>query len=391
MSQPTDPNPDTDAGPTSSTDTADDHAALADAFGRGDITDPLAQYVPTFETVDIDPFEVFITDVVVPNDPADDTLDAYRRAFRQWAAYMATVDGGAGRHPACPRTEQVLGFIRHRLDDHGNAVSTTKQKLTHLNRAYEYFQREPSFPHTSDFNPFENAREKASWGDDDEKEQHPFTVDMLREHVDRLTHVRDRALVVTGLKLGMRQGEVRNMRLQDVNIANAELHEHYPELGSHPYVRDYDNAIYIPSRDERDGNKSENHRTLPLDDEMRRVLIEYLTIRPDAGEPWVFLTEQGHHRIHNDHTVNHAWRRAFHPQFDETEQYEPVTSHYGRHVFSSWWKIDQGIQREYVQYMRGDNLGGDGFGDRKGLDHYLHVYYESIEQLYRENIFRLNV
>lgn len=86
------------------------------------------------------------------------------------------------------------------------------------------------------------------------------------------------------LKLGPRAGEVCNIQIRDINISHHELKDTYPELGTHPAVKDRLNAIYIPH--DRDGNKSWNPRLLPLDEELRWLLMRYLFIREQVDEPW---------------------------------------------------------------------------------------------------------
>ena len=44
-----------------------------------------------------------------------------------------------------------------------------------------------------------------------------------------------------------------------------------------------------------------------------------------------------------------------------------------------------------VQYMRGDKTGNKPGEGRAGIDHYLHTYYEDIEPLYRERIYKLRI
>lgn len=49
---------------------------------------------------------------------------------------------------------------------------------------------------------------------------------------------------------------------------------------------------------------------LPLDEELRRLWINYLLIRPDNDEPWLFLSRTSHTQV-DDETVNLAWKAAF--------------------------------------------------------------------------------
>jgi integrase len=176
--------------------------------------------------------------------------------------------------------------------------------------------------------------------------------------------------------------------LADVDIQNPDLCEHYPELGSNPMLDDRPNAVYIPH--DREGNKSKRPRVLPLDDGTRRVLLRYLLVRPDAAHPWVFLSKSNHVQI-DDKDVNTVWKEHFRPEYDETEQHRGITSHFGRHRFTTWFRVEKDAPRELVKYMRGDRAGEQSTGDRAGIDSYLHTYYEDIEPLYRQRIYDLGV
>jgi integrase/recombinase XerD len=367
-----------DIGDTSSPETQ--RAELAAAFGRD--LDPLAEFAPTFETTDIDPFALFTAEVLDGRNITSDTRAHYQREFRQWREHMAR----EGRHPACPNEGHVKTFARYERDEKGNHPRTVKKKLRRLKSVYEHWQNDPGFPHPTDYNPFALALEKLDFDGPKPKEPPRIPINELSNIIDGVTNARTRALIVTQLKLGLRCGEVSNIELRDVNLQNAELQKHYPELGANPRLGDRENAIYIPPRNERDGNKSQRPRVLPLDDEMRRVLLRYLLIRPDAGTPWLFLSETNHDQL-LQHGINSAWKDAFHPEYAGTDEHRKITSHYGRHRFTSYWRVEQDAPRELVKYMRGDVAGGHN----EGIDHYIHTYYEDIEPLYRDQIFKLGV
>lgn len=89
--------------------------------------------------------------------------------------------------------------------------------------------------------------------------------------------------------------------------------------------------------------------------------------------------------------MNRAWKQAFHPEYAETDDYRPVTSHYGRHYFATYFRKDEQVSRELIQYMRGDVVGGNALGDRAAIDNYLHAYYEDIEGMYRSKIYKLRL
>lgn len=150
-----------------------------------------------------------------------------------------------------------------------------------------------------------------------------------------------------------------------------------------------ESAIYIPH--DRKGNKSQRPRVLPLDDETRRALLRYLLARPDNGFPWFFLAPQQHTKMKRK-TPNAAWKNAFQPEYAETEHHRAITSHFGRHRFTTFWRVEQDANDELINYMRGDVVGGSPVSGGNGaMNYYVHTYYEDIEPLYREHIFKFGV
>ena len=172
----------------------------------------------------------------------------------------------------------------------------------------------------------------------------------------------------------------------EFDIQAPAVREAYPELGSQPSLEGRPNAIYIPH--DRDRNKSCRPRTLPLDAEVRELLLRYLFARPDNGEPWLILSKEGHNKM-THHDVNNLWKQHFRPTYDETKHHRAVGSHFGRHFFTTYWRIEQELDRQLLRYMRGDRAEGDSILDRAGIDEYIHTYYENIEEIYRENVYRL--
>ena len=359
--------------------------AIAAAFGRD--LDPLAEFAEQLERVDddLDPFDLFIEFDLETRGLADFTIEDYRRVFDEWREHMIEEN----RHPACPNEEHVRRFI-HRLQDKGNQSNTILKKLAKISGAYEYWQKDTAFPHPQDYDPIQMAIDSTPLESPEKKEPPRIPIPELREVMETVTRIRDRAIIALQLKLGMRCGEVANIQLPEVHIANPELEKHYPEAGSHERLSGRENAIFIPSRYERNGNKSRRARVLPLDDELCRVLLRYLLIRPTADEPWLFLSKQQHRRLEGG-DANRAWKEAFGDRYPETENHKRVTSHYGRHRFTTYWRVEQDLNRELIKYMRGDIIGGGPDDEPGAIDTYIHTYYEDIEPIYREQIFKLGL
>lgn len=362
---------------------------VADAFGT--TLDPLAEFEDQFNQLDLSPFVPFDEDILQAQNLHGDTLRNYRSVFDEWRAFMED----QGRHPACPEDGHVVRFIEWQLDpeeDGGedNHPRTVKGKLRKLNRAYEYWQDSAAFPHPQDYNPFQLAREKVDLSNPDSKEHRRIPVKELRDMMDSVTNIRNQAIIGLQFKLGLRAGEVSNVKLSDFSLPNSEIQKHYSDMGTARRIADRENVIYVPSGDEREGNKSRRPRVLPLDDELRRVLTRYLLIRPDSGKPWLFLSEKTHSEL-NKSFVNKVWKDEFHPEYAEIDEYRPVTSHFGRHRFSTWWRVEQDVNRELVKYMRGDKPGSASAKTREAIDAYLHTYYEDIKDLYLENIYKIGL
>lgn len=360
----------------------DPRQELADAFGRE--LDPLAQYASTFEETGIDPFEVYVEERLSTKDISEAAVGEYHRSFREWKKHMSTTD----RHPACPNEGHVKGFINYLREERGNAPGTIKNRLMYLNAAYEYWQDDAAFPHPTDYNPIQLAKDTVSLNGDGPKEPPRVTLEDLRSVISGITHIRDLAIVVLQLKLGLRATEVCNIKLSEVQIQNSDVLDHYDGMGSASGLQGRTNVLYIPH--DRDGNKSRRPRLLPLDDELRSVLVRYLLIRPDNGEPWLFLSKNGQKQLRKNN-INEVWKTYFHPEYAETEDHRAITSHFGRHYFTTYWRVKEDLNQELVKYLRGDTVGGSRLSDQGAIRHYLHTYYEDVEEVYRERIFKLNV
>lgn len=354
---------------------------FAEAFSRE--ADPLAKYSDLFPDSP-DPFEHFVKQVVETRDSieSEHTENGYRRTYRQWKNHMEATD----RHPACPSIEHVQSFIKWRRDAHGNTRRTILGKLNRLEQAYEFWQTDSVFPHQEGYNPFILAKEMTDLGEDPDKEFHDLTLKTLRDRFAKITNIKRRALIGLMLKLGLRAGEVCNLKISDLHVSHREVQEVYPELGAHPALEDRTNALYVPY--DRDGNKSWNPRLLPIDEELRWLLVRYLLVRVSVDEPYVLLSNRFSQMTTKG--VNKEWKKAFHSEFAGTEEKKAITSHFGRHWFSTHWRLEATMAREHVQYMRGDRIQPiEEFADT--IDDYLHPNYEHIEAEYRDSIFKLDL
>lgn len=354
---------------------------IADRFGRH--VDPLRRFDADFQCLDIDPFAVYVEDVIDSKNYAEGYVRNITRTIRQWNAFMDSM----GRHPVCPSTTHVEQFAVHYRDVEANHPKTVIEKLNTLGRAFRYFQSDPAFPHPADFDPFEAVKHRVELHGDEPKKPRPLQLTDLREVVRGITHVRDRGIIVAQFKLGLRSSELCNIKLSEVHLADSEFRRHYDEMGMHPQVRDRPNSVYIPH--DRPGNKSTRPRCLPLDDELRDLLRGYLSCRPDNDEPWVFLSKKGARQLNHKNVNEDIWKKHFRPRYGPTDRYRGISPHSGRHYFTTWWTVKKEIPRPLVKYMRGDKqTGGAPRPRREAIDHYVHAYFADIESIYRRDIFK---
>lgn len=359
------------------------HNEIADIFGRS--SDPLAEYDAKFRQIDVDPFELYKRENLQARGLTESAMDNHERALRQWKEYMEEI----GRHPACPNDQQVREYATQRIESGQWARHTAKTKLQKLRQAYCYSQDEASFPHSNDYDPFRAAMQKLDLSREDPKDPYPMTLEDVRRKLGEVKHVRDRAMIGCQFKWGVRASELVNIKLSEIHITNSELLDYYDEMGTHPGLDDRKNAVFIPH--DRKRNKSERPRVIPIDEEVRQLLIDYLLTRPDNGQPWAFVSKDGQKRVDRTN-LNDAWVDNFRPEFGSNERFRGVSSHYGRHFFSTYMHEETTATRSQVQYLRGDKQqSGDIMSTRDAIDSYIHVYHEDVEDIYRTEIFKFRL
>lgn len=355
--------------------------------------DPLAELEDGFRAIeqehdDPDPLAEYLQRIQRDaTGNVEDTIGHYERTFRQWREHMDM----EGRHPACPNKSHVLGFIDHWLAE-GNKPSTVRKKVERLGNAFEWWQTSDDFPHDLSFDPFGAARKERHLKDEEEhrtKKPPNVSLDEIRDVVQGIDDIADRAIIGLHLKFGCRSSELANIKLSEIHLDHPDVLEYYPEMGSHEMLDGRANAAYIAH--DREDNKRNRPTVLPLDEEARRLLIDWLLVRPDTGDEWVFMTHKGEQLNRTD--IRYIWTQYWWPEyeFDEDDQHRSVTPHFARHHFGTYWKSDlDGVNREHVKYMRGDVTDTSIGRAHDALDHYVHTYYEDIEQLY-EKMYQLYV
>lgn len=131
-----------------------------------------------------------------------------------------------------------------------------------------------------------------------------------------------------------------------------------PNLGPNDRLVGHENVVRTASKFEREPNKSRRPRLLPIDEEFQVCLTHYLLTQPDIGAEAVVYVPYTHNPAAYDH-VNRDWTEHFQETYPETDQHRSVSSHFGRHRFTTYWQVERELNRELVKYMRGDFVEGN--------------------------------
>lgn len=365
--------------------------------------DPMEEMEPKVRSGDNEDYDhtfgMFLEERVYEHEYNDDTNRWYELTLRQFQEFIEE----KGRHPATPPVGSAKEFVEHLRDERGNQRGSIRKKVTILRKCFKFFNTagksgSPLIYDGVTFQEFEDVLDEVRVEAPEDKPVHEISQEEMGGLFrDKILHVRDRAIVLFQLKIGARAGEVSNAQLCDAKMNSAEIEDHYPEMGTHEFIEmeDPDRAcVYIPDRTERDGNKSKNGRMIPMDDELRRALKEYLLVRPDNGEPYLFLSKTSGKKIHKSN-INEMWKKYFRPEYGEKKYRRAVTSHFGRHFFTTWWEHDdRDMSRRDIQYLRGDGKETDEDGNVKkadSMDQYVHRFYGDIEQKYLDGVFKFGL
>jgi integrase len=214
----------------------------------------------------------------------------------------------------------------------------------------------------------------------------------MQSFVASLTHPLERAAILTLLKTGMRAGELCNLDLRDLALADGPV-----SLPTRVQIETRSGALYVDSEptqgDVYNGqrrtasNKRKRPTTIPVDDELGYVLKRWLAVRPDprseARPLFVSTTDNWGKRLTPDmvhHIVEQqARRQGWYSDGGGAE--ENVTPHYFRHFFTTHLR-DRTGDRGIVKYLRGDVA-------QDVIDTYTHDWGDRVATVYKSHIYTL--
>ncbi|NGM70264.1 site-specific integrase [Natronolimnobius sp. AArcel1] len=367
---------------------------IGDEFNQD--VDSLKKYDQQFKQIDQDPVEIYC-EVVVSQ--MNNTDKANRRKISRIEEYLEHMEQYE-RHPACANSHHISQFINKEIRK-GHQPHTINLKISEIESMFDYWSNHPKMPHPPEgenkYNPATIARgfkKDAIQRNSKSIQKTPprIPIEELSHRIRQIKNTLHRAFIVCQLKHGSRAGQTSNLQLRDIQLNHDGLNKLYPELGTHPRLRDVkEDAIYYAPFQEREGGKSKRPIVLPIDNELNRLLVKYLRLRPPVEEPWLFLNPATCGKITTGYANERFWKNHFQPEYAETELYRGVTSHFARHYFSTYWKTQIDTNEEYLKYMRGDKNGDLDGGSPDIMYTYIHTHFPDVKDEYLRNIYKFGI
>ncbi len=339
-----------------------------------------------------DPIGYFLQDLVY-HGKTERTRDAYERVLRQFERFLGDDErnpSGRAIAPGEATHRHCMAWI-HTIRGTVSA-STIATYAAYLHRFYSYMTQVGVF----DSNPMTLVMEEMDESIDTDPTRREITIPAMRTFVSSVRHPLHRGLIVTLLKTGMRVGELCNLDLRDLQLSDEDVREAY-ELGRRTQLDGRRDSLYVspdPARGEvihgeerTASNKRKRATVVPVDDELRRTLIAWLAVRPDArssAEPLFVGTSEAWGERVTPKTVRHvvetyAREMGWHRTGGGAS--ENVTPHYFRHFFTTHLRERTG-DRGIVKYLRGD-VADDI------IDTYTHNWGDTVRDTYEANIYSL--
>ncbi|XVH31254.1 tyrosine-type recombinase/integrase [Haloferacaceae archaeon DSL9] len=331
---------------------------------------------------DSDPVEYFLEDMEF-HGRSIRTRTAYERVL---AAFVDHLDG-RGTRPRDATHRECLMWV-HRLRS-THSESTVATYASYVHRFYAYMTQIGAF----ETNPMTLVMEEMDETIDTDPSRREISVLEMRAFVGDIRHPLRRAVVVVLLKTGLRVGELCNLDRTDLYLEDAVDGETHlrPQLGGkgesifvspdRAYGAVTDGEVRSAS------NKRKRATIVPVDDEVKAVLQEWLAIRPEPiseASPLFCSTAKEWGARLTPHMVHHfveaaARERGWYRQGGGAA--ENVTPHYFRHFFTTHLR-DRTGDRGIVKYLRGD-VADDI------IDTYTHNWGDQVRETYESNIYSL--
>lgn len=279
---------------------------------------------------------------------------------------------------------------------------TAKQYLDQISHMYDFAirrRRSEAFENI-DYNPIAVVIEDESFEEDGTNERRDISHKAMRQAVRSIGNPQLLCIILLLLKTGIRAGELVNIDMRDIHLDHRWAREHFPNCREK--LENRPDTLYIAPRSEmkvgnvvngeerKDPNKRKRGTYIPIDKELKAVILLWLAIRPPSrspANPFLTLTTGGSTTISGDRLrTSYVWDKvtdwaAEQGWWSSDATLETnVSPHYFRHYFRTIFGKLAGDEL-LVKYLRGDKDGA--------MDEYMHYWGDNVREPYLESIYKL--
>jgi len=268
--------------------------------------------------------------------------------------------------------ERALEFCEYLKQSNSLNQETAEHYVIDLATMVDWYRDRGRY----DYNPFHLALDEDPFEYDKNTLKREITLQELRNAVNGVNYPPLLVIVILLLKTGLRLSEAANLDYRAINLDHP-----ISELMPDPRLEivDKPDTIFVDSSitagQEHNGerrtcsNKEKSYRAIPIDEELKEVLVWWISMSPPSSSPAEPLLRktraQAGDRFSDkriwDMFVEWAQKNGWH----EWEEKGNVTPHWCRHWFTTMLRkrIDQsevelGTVKGYVEGLRGDSEEG---------------------------------
>ena len=297
-------------------------------------------------------------------------------------------------------TPRIAMKLKEFLDTPDRGTKTIKSYYNKLGKMYEYYNNRGTF----EANPIWLAEDEIEWNVNNDTSRVDVSMAEMKSAVQDTRHYLRLPLITLLLKTGIRIGEATNLDLRDIHINHDYSDKLLPT--PRPEIREDPDTVYIDAnievgdvvngRERVESNKRKQSTKIPIDDELKNVLIQWLIARPPTicpADP-LFVRLGGNHSgdRHDGDSMKYQvkeWSKNQGWYEKGVGERNNVTAHYFRHFFTTHMRrrvdskeIGGNDAKYFVKGIRGD-MGDDV------IDTYTQNWGNYVRDAYERNIFKL--
>jgi site-specific recombinase XerC len=352
--------------------------------------EPLEQYLRHKRTVDT---------------VTDKRFDAIHRGVVEspdtvkWQAWDEFVDWRDGMTLADARA------FAQQLEDAGLGSRTVELYL----RIVQSFLKELLERDVIESNPVAYVCDETDF-DHDEPDKIDRTVAEIGSYLRSIPNLQQRAMGVTFGKTGIRKGENINIDLAFLHLDHDGYHQVLDQHGVTlvDEITDHPDTLYIPSEPtvgevfrgekRRCGNKRKRGTKIPVDGEMKKALLDWLTVRPETSHPhplWVSPAGEPTRigKMNPNSKLTNYW--AEETGLVENGDTGEFTPHWFRTFFTTEMlpggHYDDSLEPTLVKYIRGDKGTATTQDGTDIMDTYKQDWGNRVHEQYLDSIYQFGI